>query len=311
MYADLSQRVNVETRSYDSQITDSAAASTALATGVRTNNGRVGVDPDDMELTTLVDIAASLGKRTGILTTGVLYGATPMGFSGHGLSRKEWLPLVQSASVSSNVNLFASYLLEEDYHEALKNGGYEKIPFAGDISTSTTDKIYGTYRIKSSAPSMTADQEVAFDYLVAEALNYLSQDEDGFFLMAEGAGIDHGGHNNDFVYMLNELLAFDDAVSAVLKWASTREDTVVIVTADHETGDLSLHEDMTKENMFDMDENNQPLYYAWGRDWHSSTDMYCYVDGVDIDFSKYSFSSNNRIKNTDIFKIIKALMIGG
>ena len=95
-----------------------------------------------------------------------------------------------------------------------------------------------------------------FHETVATALDFLSQDEDGFVLMAEGAHIDHGGHNNDIDYMVEELLAFDQGVEAALEWAKGRTDTVIIVTADHETGDLHLRDGITKYNYRDMETAN-------------------------------------------------------
>ena len=102
----------VETRSYNETVTDSAAAATALATGVRTNNGVIGKNPAGEDLETIVDIAASLGKRTGVITTEELYGATPMGFSGHAANRGETSTLLKSAAATSNVNFFASYMMK-------------------------------------------------------------------------------------------------------------------------------------------------------------------------------------------------------
>ena len=157
---------------------------------------------------------------------------------------------------------------------------------------------------------------VAFNKVVTEALEYLSKDEDGFFLMAEGSHIDHGGHNNDMTYMLQELLAFDDAVRAVLEWAQGRDDTVVIVTADHETGGLELKDSaFTALNFletvsYDSGMTYVPKHYAWTTKSHSSTDVNLYINGANIDFRNYSFGSNGRIKNTDVFKIMKGLMQG-
>ena len=250
----------VETVSLDGT-TDSAAAATAIATGERTDNGRVGMKMnwllgDYEDLSTIVDVATSLGKRTGILTTEELYGATPMGFSGHSLSRNNAEELLHSASNSGNINLFASYTISDSYSNILKNNGYHIIDSVEKISQSKEEKIFGSYNIQAKAQSMTAGEQVAFDYLVTEALEYLSQDEDGFFLMAEGAHIDHGGHSNDIHYMLEELIAFDDGVQAALNWAKDKKDTVVIVTADHETGGLVLQSTINKSNMFDISEVN-------------------------------------------------------
>jgi alkaline phosphatase len=307
----------VETRSASSMITDSAAAATALATGVRTTNGVIGKDENLQDLTTIVDIAHNLGKRTGIIATEDLTGATPMGFSGHAGARSQSRNLIQSAATTSNVNFFGSYLLNKTYRDILEDAGYEKIEDLDDLSEAEGEKLYHTCIIDAKAPSMSDNiAETALDRLVVEALDYLSQDEDGFFLMAEGAHIDHGGHNNDMTYMLQELLAFDDAVQAVLEWAADRDDTVVIVTADHETGGLELKEtastalNFLETTSYDNGMTYVPKHYAWTTTSHSSTDVNFYINGANIDFRNYSFGMNTRIKNTDVFKIMKSLLQG-
>ena len=304
----------VETRSANDEITDSAAAATAMATGVRTNNGMIGKNPLGEELETIVDIAHKLGKRTGVLATEELNGATPMGFSAHADARGMTKELIESAVGSSNVDLFASAVVNSAYNNTFKKAKYKKLDIVDDISETTAEKVFGSYLIPASYASMqTEGAYTAFDRLVTEALEYLSKDEDGFFLMAEGSHIDHGGHNNDFHYMLEELLAFDDAVKAVLKWAKGRDDTVVIVTADHETGGLYLDEKATHQNIVDiyegkMSDSEARDYYLWTATGHTSTDVNLYINGADIDFANYSFGEDMRIKNTDIFQIMKYLL---
>ena len=301
----------VETRSFSDYITDSAAAATALATGVRTENATVSKDPmTGADLETIVDIAASLGKRTGIIATEELHGATPMGFSGHAANRGETSTLLKSAAATSNVNFFASYTMKVAYQNAFVEAGYEKIEEVDKISESTSDKVFGSYWIDAKAESMSGDPAcLALDYLVTEALEYLSKDEDGFFLMAEGSHIDHAGHNNNMQYMLDELLAFDDAVKAVLKWAKDRDDTVVIVTADHETGGLDLEPTATHDDLVYAYETRLVEGFNWTSSGHTATEVNCYINGANIDFSKYSFNMNERIKNTDVFEIMKSLMV--
>ncbi len=296
----------VETRSASSMITDSAAAATALATGVRTTNGVVGKNEDLQDLTTIVDIAHNLGKRTGIIATEDLYGATPMGFSGHAEARGQKRDLIQSAATTSNVNFFGSYLLNKTYRDILEEAGYEKIEDLDDLSEAEGEKLYHACIIDAKAPSMSDNvAETALDRLVVEALEYLSQDEDGFFLMAEGSHIDHGGHDNDIQYMIDELMAFDDAVQAVLEWAEGRDDTVVIVTADHETGDLQLYDGLNQEALMEAyNGNGYSEYFDWGSTGHSDADVWCFINGADIDFSAYSFGTDELIKNTDVFEIM-------
>ena len=295
--------VKVETHSASDVITDSAAAATALATGVRTENGRIGMDWDDNVLETIVDVAAGLGKRTGVITTEELYGATPMGFSSHNLSRSNTLDLLTTAVESSNVNLFFSHKFSQTY---LFNGSkYTQIKDPNDISESTEEYIYGATFVYAEAEPMTVTKEcVALDGLVLEALEYLSKDEDGFFLMTEGAHIDHGGHNSDFDYMVSELLAFDAAVGTVLEWAKGRDDTVVIVTADHETGGLRLSDDATSKNIGEFGT------YKWDSSGHTAADVWCFINGANINFANYSLGTNDRIQNIDVFKIMKSLLTG-
>lgn len=304
-------KTTVETCSASSDVTDSAAAATALATGVRTVNGMVGQNAAGQNLETIVDIAHGLGKSTGVIATEEIYGATPMGFSGHASSRNDKNGLVTTAAADSNVNLFISSALAYTYQQKFIDGGYEQIKEVDDISEATGEKLYGSYLIEATAPSMSADgTSGALDRLVCEALDYLSKDEDGFFLMTEGSHIDHGGHNNDICYMLEELIAFDDAVQAVLEWAKDRDDTVVIVTADHETGGFMFDSGTPHEKLVETYEaNGVGDCYEWTTTGHTGVDVNLYINGADIDFASYSFGTSERIKNTDVFQIMKYLLI--
>ena len=302
----------VETCSISSSITDSAAAATALATGVRTTNGKVGKNALDQDLETIVDIAHGLGKRTGVIATEEIYGATPMGFSGHSQSRDDKNTLMATAAESSNVNLFVSSSISASYQQKFIDGGYEQIKAIDDISQATGEKLYGSYAIDAKAEPMSASVGYgSFDRIVTEALEYLSQDEDGFFLMAEGSHIDHGGHNNDVCYMLEELIAFDYAVQAVLEWAKDRDDTVVIVTADHETGGFTFDSGTSHEKLVEVYEaDGEGDCYEWTTTSHTGVDVNLFINGADIDFASYSFESSERIKNTDVFEIMKHLFTG-
>ena len=308
-------KTTVQTRSA-SGLTDSAAAATALATGTRTSNGYVGryVVPatgETTDLETIVDIAHGLGKRTGVIATEELHGATPMGFSAHSNSRGNTDELLSSAATSSNVNLFASYTIREKYIPVFTDAGYTRITDADLISESTEEKIIGSYSILAEYEPMMVDGSfVSFDRLVTEALEYLSKDEDGFFLMAEGSHIDHGGHNNDIRYMLDELLAFDNMIAAVLEWAKDRDDTVVIVTADHETGGLFLEEDATQEDLLEAYIKGYHDCFKWTSTGHTNDDVNLYINGADINLAEFSFKNENRIKNIEVFEMMKTLMIG-
>lgn len=304
----------VETRSASAEITDSSAAATAMATGTRTNNKYVGLDADGQTLKTIVDIAKEKGKSTGIITSEELYGGTPMGFSGHSNNRNDYVNLIKSAASSGNVDLFAGCNFEEEYADdcfaAFSNNGYALIEDVEDISSSTKSKILGVYGIKGDAPSMSAQSgNVALNKVVLEALEYLSKDKDGFFLMAEGAHIDHGGEERDLEYVVRELMAFDDMIGTVLDWAKDRNDTIVLVTADHETGGLDLKETITKENMFDRTPGGNWQHAKFNTSGHSARPVNCYFFGPKFSFADYStLNGATQIKNTDIFTIMKTFV---
>ena len=292
--------------------TDSAAAATALATGVLTKNGRIGFGPDrDVPLETIMDVAQGLGKRTGVITTEGLNGATPMGFSSHAVDRGLDRILLEEASKTSGINFFASDATNDS--NCFTKAGYSVISGLDTYDAVKEDEnIYCNMMIKAGVDEDSEKYET-FHETVMTALDFLSKDEDGFVLMAEGAHIDHGGHNNDIDYMVEELLAFDLGVEAALKWAKGRTDTVIIVTADHETGDLHLLDGITKDNYRDMKTTNgfdyEKIYYYWGSTGHSDAHVGFYVNGKDIKFNRYSqFNDEGLIKNTDVFNIIKDLL---
>ena len=292
--------------------TDSAAAATALATGVLTTNGRVGLGPErEAPLETIMDFAQTLGKRTGVITTEGLNGATPMGFSSHAVDRSLGRNLLEEAAKTSGINFFASDATDD--LNCFTKAGYSVISGLDMYDVVKEDeKIFCNMMIKAGVEEDNETYET-FHETVATALDFLSQDEDGFVLMAEGAHIDHGGHNNDIDYMVEELLAFDQGVEAALEWAKGRTDTVIIVTADHETGDLHLRDGITKYNYRDMETANgfeyETLYYYWGTTGHSDAHVGFYVNGKNIKFNRYSqFNDESLIKNTDVFIIMKDLL---
>ena len=172
------------------------------------------------------------------------------------------------------------------------------------LSDETSDYVLGTYDIFAYAPSGSAEMgNVALDRVVSESIEYLSKDDDGFVLMVEGARIDKQAERNNLEFMIAELLAFDNAVQTALDFAKDRDDTVVIVTADHETGGLSLEEGFTKENMAEK--------HSWSTHGHTATNVYCNVYAKDFDFLRYSSEEKaTHLKNADIFTMMKTFVQG-
>ncbi len=194
------------TSSASDYVTDSAAAATAIACGVKTRNGSVGLDPEGKRLVSCAELAKKAGKKVGILTTVPITHATPAGFYAHRESRK-MTKEIEADRLASGFDFFAGHA-----EASLKNPG----PALAD--------------------------------LVRKALAALEGPE-GFFLMAEGGLIDWAGHANDTEALIRETRAFDDAVKVALEFLEKHpDDTLVIVTGDHETGGLTLEGKWTTKN---------------------------------------------------------------
>ncbi len=187
------------TKSASSSVTDSAAGGTALATGYKTTNGYVGKDPDGNDLQSLTELAATLGKATAVMSTEAEIGATPASFSAHAKDRE-----ASSSIKHSQITLKNRYktIINCGYHNKTKDG-------VAEIQTKITD-----------------------------TLNKLSKDKDGFFLMYEEAHIDKAGHSNDAQATFNMLVRFNQAIGLFMEYAFYNPDTLVLITADHETGGM-------------------------------------------------------------------------
>lgn len=236
----------IGTRSADHSVTDSAAAATALACGVRTNNGRVGQAPDGTPMRSIAERAQAEGKAVGIVTTDAITGATPAGFSAHVAHRSQTQPIL-AQQIASGFDLFLGggrQALTEPLRERLLAEGYALVEdaealraaegktfglFAPGVMTAMVERRGGAPCSEPTLPEMTA-----------KALELLDANPNGFFLLIEGAQVDKGNHAHDLPWATYELLAFDEAVALVLDWAARHPGTTVVITADHETGGLTL-----------------------------------------------------------------------
>ena len=233
--------------------TDSAAGGTALATGQKTTNSRIAKDYNGDDIESLVDIAKGLNKKAGVISSDTLCGATPSAFLAHAGDRYQKDEIIKTAAESPADLIFtandSAFVDNKSTYESLfKSKGY-KMAYTRETINSNADRIIGlfdgivTKSNDSRAPSLKE--------LTVFALDYLDNDE-GFFLMVEGAKIDKKAHSNQAKLMLLELLAFDEAIEAAMEWASGRDDTIMVVTADHETGAMYYdYENSTQETIVD------------------------------------------------------------
>lgn len=232
------------TSSSDAKITDSAAGATAISAGVKTYNGAIGLDEDKKSVETLVEYFSKEGKSTGLVATSSITHATPASFFAHEKSRNS-AESIAKQMLNSPVDFFAGgglkYFQKGSLIQDLEQKGFK-------INTTELDKTapktdggrLGYILADDGMPKMTNGRGDYLKNASELALQFLNKDEDGFFVMIEGSQIDWGGHANNADYLISELLDFDQAIGAVLDFAEKDGNTLVIVTADHETGGFTL-----------------------------------------------------------------------
>lgn len=240
------------TRSANSIITDSAAAATAIACGEKTNNGMLGMAPDERKLESVAELAHRQGRRVGIMTTVAIVHATPAGFYAHrksrGLSYQIALDLIDSG-----FEFFAGggvYNKFDDQKDPFYRGnvfdlaakaGYKVVADKeGFNSLKNGDKCWAHFGDNGLPFAIDGyGREASLAEMTAKAIEVLDN-PNGFFMMCEGGKVDYGAHANDAATTLREVLAMDEAVKVALSFQEKHPDTLVITTGDHETGGLSM-----------------------------------------------------------------------
>jgi alkaline phosphatase len=234
-----------QTRSADDLITDSGAGGTAIACGVKTYNGAIGVDTNKQAVQSILELAELKGLSTGLIATSSITHATPASFAAHVSSRADDEGIALQMS-QSGVDFIAggglSYFNQRKDNKNLvlemQGRGYKMftsgMPDTNSISPQTAYLLDPGHlpRVEKRGPFL--------EMASVAAIKSLETDPEGFFLMIEGSQIDWGGHANSRSYVVSELLDFDKAVEAALRFAEADGNTLVIVTADHETGGLTL-----------------------------------------------------------------------
>jgi len=236
----------VTTYSANSSVTDSAASGTAIATGVKVNNNVISraYPGDGHELETLLEHFRDAGKSTGLVTTTYMTHATPAAFGAHETSRNSYIAIAGDYLNQTRPNVLLGGGANGLSASSAQAAGYSVVTTAAGLAA-----------VDANATTMLSGQfgssHLPYEYdglgslphlsdMAATALDVLDNDTDGFFLMVEGGRIDHAGHSNDLVRNVYETIEFAHTVQLVLDWAAGRDDTLVVVTADHETGGLTV-----------------------------------------------------------------------
>jgi alkaline phosphatase len=237
----------IHTYSANNFVTDSGAAGTALATGVKTNNGAIGVDPDGNPVRSILHIADENGLSTGLVASSAITHATPASFIAHQPSRN-MAEAIALDFLGTDIDVFIGggrdhFETREDGRnlvEELNAAGYQIAFTLDEVRQANSGKL-AALLAPNSPPPYTEGRGDLLPIGTRTAIDILSRNRDGFFLMIEGSQIDWAAHANDIEYVIAEVLDFDRAVGIALDFAKQDGETLVIVTSDHDTGGLALH----------------------------------------------------------------------
>lgn len=237
-----------KTNSATNFATDSGAAGTALATGHKTFQKAIGVNIDTIPVKSILAIAEEHDKATGLIATSTITHATPASFIAHQPSRYNYEEIAADF-LKTDIDLFIGGGLKhfndrkdgQDLTIILMDNGYEVITNPEDITNSTSDKIAGLI-YEDSPPKYADGRGDMLQQSTSKAIEILNRNSNGFFLMVEGSQIDWGAHKKNENYVVNEMLDFDRTVGEALKFAEKDGNTLVIVTADHETGGMTIND---------------------------------------------------------------------
>ncbi len=230
------------TSSADNVVTDSAAGGTALATAVRTSNGALGVYMTDKKNQVshpmnLTELAISMGKLAGVITTDSTAGATPSSFSVH-VADRDYEDQITPQQLAGELTVCWGTQADSFTPEAAAEYGWTHIYDAASMNAlEEGSRSFGQFT-SALWHAQSTDGMPTLAEMTEKAIDLLDDDEDGFFLMVEGAHIDKHNHSNDGESMKDALVSFDAAIAVALEYAKAHEGTLVVVTADHETGGI-------------------------------------------------------------------------
>ncbi len=236
----------VKTHAADNLVTDSASSATAMASGEKTNNGTLGINATNDTLTSILEIFEAKNYRSALLSTATITHATPAAFYAKVLSRGEYETIASQLS-NHDVDIFVG-------------GGKKHFDQRSD-SINILEKMSKKYDIVNDLQSFIDSKNPNIGYFIAEESpipvskgrtpslgaitkatldKFRNPEKQPFFMMIEGAQIDWGGHANDTDYIVSEFKDFNGAVKEALAYAKRNTNTLVIVTADHETGGFAF-----------------------------------------------------------------------
>ena len=285
----------VTTHSADSLITDSAAASTAMATGLKVDNGVIStaLPGDGSELYTLLECFKDQGKSTGLVSTTFITHATPAAFGAHEPKRGNLAEIAEDYLNQTRPNVLLGGGGNGMAEEAAEAAGYTVVTNRNELLSLKAENV-------ERVSGQFGDTNLPYEFdglgdlphlseMTATALKILTKNPTGFFLMIEGGRIDHAGHSNDIERNVYETLEFSRTVQVAFDWAKGREDTLIIVTADHETGGLEV-----------LENNGMGIFptVSWSTGGHTTTNIPVYGWGAN------AACISDVMDNTDFFNLV-------
>ena len=287
-----------KTYSLDNRVTDSAASGTALASGFKTNNTMLGQLPDGTNVESLTELASAKGKATGIVVTTYLQHATPGAFFAHVPSRHEYATISEQLlasdidiAIGGGMAFFEErYGSREDAVAAITESGFT-------LQENLDENIEGERILVLLTDKEIENRTGYLAKATAMAINHLSDNENGFVLMVEGSLIDGMGHGNNAEGQQAEMRDFMEAIEVAVAYANKHPETLVVVTADHETGGLAIISGNADFNL-----SEQGVAYTWSTTGHSGVMVPIYLYGTGAELI------NGVMENADLGQQLKELI---
>lgn len=285
------------THSANNAITDSAAGGTALATGVKTNNGTVGKDKNGKNLKNASELAREYGKKIGVITNDGVYAATPASFLVHDTARSH------SEEISRNI-----FKMKPDFLVGDNSENFTKYIKANSTTAAAYDTVNWAFKFNDFVPKLQDENTnnlpffgiaplsgKQLAYTTEIALNTLKNSDKGFFLMVENSDTDYAGHYNNASEKMSSVAMFDKAIAVAAKFCMENPDTILIVTSDHETGGVTLP---NKENYTLKD-------VTFTTKDHSAADVGVFAMGYGTEYF-----NGKKVDNTDVAKFVMSAIKG-
>lgn len=282
------------TRSLSHKVTDSAAGGTALSCGVRTYNGAVGVyisDPVRIESVprSITELCREKGMATGVVTTDKTSGATPATFTVHSTARGLTMD-IDYQQIASPFDLIWGGVSEYTSEKNIERAGFTYVDTYDEMmNVKSGERSFAQFKNDLWHVTQSDPETPNLEQMTMKAIDVLDDTDEGFFLMVEGAHIDKNSHGNKDAEMTEALEEFDRTISEALKYAKSDGETLIVVTADHETGKIVLNDDGS---------------YSFTQASHSDTNVPVLVYGSD------TFIENDEVLNNFEIPIRIAYSLG-